>query len=313
VDSLLKTADVATKNMAESCDACGRTGMDLTNIKGDKGDTGAVGAPGTNGVNGTNGTNGTNGRSISTITHVGNQWIVTFDDATTTSLTEPLVGAFYAAWADDAAGNGFTLAPSNTGFMALVTTISGGIPVASDFAGQYFMINQPTLEFKQNTNADFSHNTVTADVNEALGAPYTAPTIPYAFLSTPGAEFEIEIDWLSIPTVLTSSHILNGDLNGTAFQTGVLNATDASMLKTVIKARMSTATTATGTVTTTVHNPNLAPWTTDPSGVSSQLLNIPISADLVMSLTSVFAKSGNPTLTVRSIFVTAYNSAKTTI
>lgn len=301
--------------MAEECSACGKTGMDLTSIKGDKGNAGNQGNPGTNGINGTNGTNGTNGvdgRAISSVVYSSPNWIVNYSDGGFDVVIGPTVGSFYISWADDISGTGFTLTPTDSLYVGLTDTIAGGTAVVTDFTGKFFRINKPTTRFNNSSFANVAHVTVIADTDEALSSPYILPVIPVGFVSNQFAEFEIEINWTVAPSILSAAQVIRANINGVSVDLGILQVDTQTDVKTVIRMTMVSSTTASGVVTTSVYNPT-GSVVTSAQGISQSLNGITINSDVTVTLTDIFSKSGTPTTTIKSVFVSAHNASKTTI
>lgn len=201
-----------------ACIDCGSS-IDISAIRGLAGADGATGAAGADGAVG----NGIT--SIVIHPSLPNTWLITYTNGTTVNIAAPGgIGSSgtetHWAWADDASGTGFTLTPSDKSHFAITNTVAtSGSPIASDFTGKWFMINQAVTEYNAAKWLDYTM-VVPGSTGGTISfspAPATISSVPVAFFDSVGSyiEFETTFDVRHYITSFGSGVWITGLLNGT--------------------------------------------------------------------------------------------------
>jgi hypothetical protein len=199
-----------------ACIDCGSS-IDISAIRGLAGPAGADGADGAvgNGIT-----------SIVIHPSLPNTWLITYTNGTTVNIAAP--GGISSsgtethwAWADDASGTGFTLTPSDKSHFAITNTVATtGSPIASDFIGKWFMINQPTKEFNAAKWLDYTMVVPGGLVTNVSFSPVpaTISSVPVAFFDSVGSyiEFETTLSVYHYTTSIGSRVWISALLNGSA-------------------------------------------------------------------------------------------------
>lgn len=284
---------------------CGQ--INISAIKGDKGDPG---------IDGTNGTDGLpNVLSIGTVTTgtAAAANITGTSPAQVLNLTLPTGTNTYFAWADDSSGTGYTLTPSDKCFMATTdTVVTPGSPIASDFTGKYFRINQPVKTFE---DADYINNTQTVIQLPAIITPLTTPCpiiqVPTDFFANTSSFIEYQVSILNNITGAQQQIYLT--VAGTEFEIAELQPVNSGVVNVKVKIFYVNSTTirvVTESITRDIHFSDV---TKSITGITVGSLTITPAPLLDIQLTSYRNDNlSGGTFEVIGQDVRAFNPLKTT-
>jgi len=302
-----------------ACNKCGNqsclcTGINISSIKGNKGDTGA------NGTNGLNGDPGVGILSVIVDPTDSNVWIVTYTDGTTDNIPTPTTGtSTYFAWADLADGTGFTTTPSDKCFMAITNTLATvNTPIATDFVGRYFRINQPTQRFSKHDNVMFGQNVnVTSQTTTLFDAGSPTIAVPSEFFNSVGSYIEFEIiynhDVVSVAGPAASIQTVC-QINGYSFTLSFPSPSAPTDATIISKLRLFYVSPA-ATYLITESNIEYGGLSTGDIGVGGTLLNAPIDLSLpniTLSFQDMRSGPTNTNVTIRTLSATGFNPNKIT-
>jgi hypothetical protein len=156
------------------------------------------------------------------------------------------VSITYEGWADDLSGTGFTAIPSHKCYYAITNVIAGATPVASDFSGKWFKINEPVKEFKKaNYIGDITNVIFTGPTPGVVPFNSVMPLVqvPIEFINTANSYIDFRFTMFNQVAAAGPDHLIYANIAGTQYLIGLVQADNDGIINVKTRIHYLTPTT----------------------------------------------------------------------
>lgn len=267
-------------NCGNNCSGCDKT---IITKQGQRGAVGPQGIPGTNGVDGLDGATGPQGPAG--------------------------VADVYQAWADDALGTGYTTTPSDKCFYATTGTIAGASPVAGDFTGLYFRINQPVTRYNTASLITDTEALTAPGGTIAFSPLPSALVLPAAFLNSVNSYAEFVVDFKFLAASPGANIDIQGALNANNIALGSLPTSGTTRMESITKVFRLDSSNVKVIMVANIYHLTASPLQVE---INEYTLAISDVTDIEFNIKDYYHDVAEGTLSVNFMKLDAFNPDKTT-